>query len=139
MRYACIALCGALLVMGWLYRSANKELSDTKTSLAAALEANETNRAAISRLERNIENTDKIIAGWDKDRTALARVRGAAKQQIREAMHNETFKTWASSPAPADAWRLLSEAHNQNGSTSPHSTGGAAVGLPGDPNSGKRK
>ena len=97
MKYVCAALCAALLVMGWLYRSANNELADTKTSLAVALEANETNRKAIARLERSIENTDNILAGWNEDRTTLAGVRSATRQAIKEAMRDETFKAWASS------------------------------------------
>ena len=88
MKYVCAALCAALLVMGWLYRSANNELADTKTSLAVALEANETNQEAIVRLERSIGNTNEVLAKWNEDRTTLAEVRSATRQAIGQAVRN---------------------------------------------------
>lgn len=139
MKYVCAALCAALLVMGWLYRSANNELADTKTSLAVALEANETNRKAIARLERSIENTDNILAGWNEDRTTLAGVRSATRQAIKEAMRDETFKAWASSLAPGGAWRLLRETPGANGNGTSEASGGTASGLPGNGNPRERK
>lgn len=125
--------------MGWLYRGANNDLATTKTSLAAAEAANESNRAAIARLERSMENTDKVLSGWNEDRTTLAGVRSAARQAIREAMRDETFKAWASGAVPADAWRLLREAPDQNGNGSSVPSGGASGGLPGNANTGKRQ
>ena len=138
-KYIIAALCAALLVMGWLYRSANNELADTKTSLAVALEANETNRKAIARLERSIENTDNILAGWNEDRTTLAGVRSATRQAIKEAMRDETFKVWASSLVPDSAWRLLNEAPGAERNGTAGSAGRSDAGLPGNVNPQKRK
>lgn len=134
-KYVIAGLCAALLLLGWLYRGANNDLAATKTSLAAAEAANESNRAAVARLERSMENTDKVLAGWNEDRTTLAGVRSATRQSIREAMRDETFKAWASSPAPDDAWRLFREATlsggaNENDSSVP--SGRASGGLPGN-------
>ena len=138
-KYVIAGLCASLLLLGWLYRGANNDLAATKTSLAAAEAANESNRAAIARLERSMENTDKVLAGWNEDRTTLAGVRSATRQAIREAMRDETFKAWASGVVPADAWRLLREAPDQNGNGSSVAPGGASGGLPGNVNTGKRQ
>lgn len=138
-KYVIAGLCAALLLLGWLYRGANNDLADTKTSLAAAEAANESNRAAIVRLERSMENTDKVLSGWNEDRTTLAGVRSAARQAIREAMRDETFKAWASGAVPADAWRLLREAPDPNGNGSSVPSGGASGGLPGNVDTGKRQ
>lgn len=132
-------LCASLLLLGWLYRGEVRGHADTKAALAVAEAVNESNRAEIARLERSLENTDEILAGWNEDRTTLAGVRSATRQAIREAMRDETFKAWASSPAPADSWRLLREApgENRNGSSVP--SGGPLGGLPGNADPGKRE
>ena len=139
MKCAIAALCGALFLLGWLYYGASKDLESTKASLIAAEAANESNRAAIARLERSAENTDKILAGWNADRTTLAGVRSAARQAIREAMKDEMFKIWATGVVPADAWRLLREAPDQNGNGFSVPSGGASGGLSGNPYTGKRQ
>jgi hypothetical protein len=139
MKYVCVALAGALLVIGWLYLGTNNELSDTKTKLAAAKAVNEENARAVARLERSIEITDGVLAGWNTDRTTLAGVRNATRQAIREAMRDETFKAWASAPAPADAWRLLNASTDAGGNGSAGTTGGTPGGLPGNADSGKRQ
>lgn len=121
MKYLCAALASALavavvslLVLVWLYRSTSADLADTRTSLAVAEGVNKANEEATARLERSMGNTDKVLAGWNEDRTTLAGVRSATRQAIKEAMRDETFKAWASSFVPADA------------------------GLPGNANTGER-
>lgn len=140
MKYVIAALCGIILLLGWLYYGANKDLASTKTSLATVNAANELNLEAISLLERSIKNTDTVLAGWDADRTTLAGVRNATRQAIREAMRDEIFSLWASAPAPTDAWRLLrSDTHHSNENGSTGSTGGTTGGLPGNADTGKRQ
>lgn len=138
-RTLCAALCAALLALGWLYNGASRELAAAKTSLASALAVNEANNAAVERLERGLENTEKTLAGWNEDRTTLAAVRNATRQAIREAMRDETFKAWASAPAPAAAWRLLRETPDADANGSSDSSGGAAGRLPGNSDSAKRQ
>ena len=138
-KYLIAGLCAALLVLGWLYRMANEELADTKTSLAVAVEANKTNQEAIVRLERSIGNTNEVLAKWNEDRTTLAEVRSATRQAIKEAMRDETFKVWASSLVPDSAWRLLNEAPGANRNGTAGSTGQPDAGLPGNGNPSKRK
>lgn len=131
-RWVAAGLAAALLLIGWLYHNASEELATTKLTLAVALEANESNKAAIGRLQRSMENTDKVLAGWNEDRTTLAGVRSATRQAIREAMSDETFNTWASEPAPADAGRMLNAHIGTDGNDSVGSPGGASGGLPGN-------
>ena len=138
-KYIIAALCAALLLLAWLYRSANNELADTKTALAVAVEANKTNQEAIARLERSVRNTDEVLAKWNEDRTTLAEVRSATRQAIKEAMRDETFKAWASSLAPGGAWRLLRETPGANGNGTSDASGGAASRLPGNGNPRERK
>ena len=138
MRYLCVALAVAVLVLGWLYRSASTELADTKTSLAVAEGVNNANAEATARLERSMGNTDKVMSAYNKDRTTLAEVRNTTRQAIREAMRDETFKAWASSVPPADAWRLLRETpypHKDSAGAS-GSSGRSDAGLPGNGNPG---
>ena len=138
-KYLIAGLCAALLVLGWLYHSANNELADTKTSLAVAMEANKTNQAAIARLERSIGNTDEVLAKWNQDRTTLAEVRSATRQAIKEAMRDETFKVWASSLVPDAGWRLLNETPGADGNGTTQPAGRSDAGLPGNGNSKERK
>lgn len=138
-KYVIAGLCAALLLLAWLYRSANNELADTKTALAVAVEANKTNQEAIARLERSVRNTDEVLAKWNEDRTTLAEVRSATRQAIKEAMRDETFKAWASSLAPGGAWRLLRETPGANGNGTSDASGGAASRLPGNGNPRERK
>ena len=137
--YVIAGLCAALLAVGALQRCTSAELADAKSDLAVAREVNEANRSALARLERGMENTDKVLAGWNEDRTTLASVRNAARQAIREALRDETFKAWYLAPAPADAWRLLREAPDAGGNGVSGPSGGAAGGLPGNADSGRRK
>lgn len=130
MKYVAAGLCAALLLLGWLYSNTCTELTDTKTALAVAEGVNKANAEATARLERSMGNTDDVLAKWNEDRTTLAGVRSATRQAIKEAMRDETFKAWASSPAPADAWRLL------NGSPDAHKDGAGAAGSPGQPDAG---
>ena len=140
MRYLVAGLCAALLLLGWLYRSASIDLTDTKTALAVAEGVNKANAEATARLERSMGNTDKVLAGWNEDRTTLAGVRSAARQAIKEAMRDETFKAWASSLVPADGWRLLREtpdAHKDSAGAS-GTSGQPDAGLPGNGNTTER-
>ena len=139
MRWIAGGLALALFVLGWKYHMASEELAVTKMSLAVAVEANETNKAAIARLERSIENTDKVLAGWNEDRTTLAGVRSATRQAIKEAMRDETFKAWGAAPAPDDAFRLLGEAVDADGNGSSGSAVRATGELPGNADTGKRQ
>ena len=139
MRYLVAGLCAALLLLGWLYRSASIDLTDTKTALAVAEGVNKANAEATARLERSMGNTDKVLAGWNEDRTTLAGVRSAARQAIKEAMRDETFKAWASSLVPDPAWRLLRETPGANGTGTSEASGGTASGLPGNGNPRERK
>ena len=106
-KYVIAGLIAVLLVLGWLYRSTSAELTDTRTNLAVAEGVNKANIEATARLERSMGNTDKVLSGWNEDRTTLAGVRSATRQAIKEAMRDETFKAWAVSPVPPDAWRML--------------------------------
>ncbi len=140
MKYLCAALAAAVLLLGWLYRSASTELADTKTSLAVAQGVNKANEEATAQLKRSMNSTDAVLAKWNEDRTTLAEVRSATRQAIKEAMRDETFKAWASSPAPAAAWRMLREAVDarKNSAGAPGSSGQPAAGLPGNADSGER-
>ena len=138
MKYAVSALLGIIALLGWFYHSASVELTETKQSLAVAIEANETNVKAIARLERSIDNTNQVVAAWDQDRTTLANIRNTTRQAIKEAMRDETFKAWASAPVPADAWRMLRESIDQNGNCASGSAGCPVDGLPGNSSGGKR-
>lgn len=129
----------ALLVLGGLYHGAKTDLVKTRAELSAAVQANEENKKAIERLEHSIENTNAVLAEWNKDRTTLAEVRSATRQAIKEAMRDETFKAWASSLAPGGAWRLLRETPGANGNGTSDASGGTASGLPGNGNPGERK
>ena len=131
-KYLIAGLCAALLVLGWLYRDANNELTDTKTALAVAVEANKANQESIARLERSIGNTNEVLAKWNEDRTTLAEVRSATRQAIKEAMRDETFKAWAASLVPDSAWRLLREAPGADGNGPLVPAAGASGRLPGD-------
>jgi hypothetical protein len=125
-------LCAALLAVGGLYQCTRLELAETRADLATAEKVNEANRTAMERLERSLENTDKILAGWNEDRTTLDSVRSATRAAIKEAMRDETLKAWLVAPAPADAWRLLNAPFDADGNGISGSSGGAAGGLPGD-------
>ena len=138
-KYVIAGLCASLALMCWLYRGEVESHADTKASLAVAEAVNESNQAEISRLERSMANTDKILAGWNADRTTLAGVRSATRQAIKEAMRDETFKAWASSSAPDDAFRLLGQAFGEDGNHSSGSAGRPADGLPGNSDPGKRE
>lgn len=138
-KYLIAGLCAALLVLGWLYRDANNELTDTKTALAVAVEANKANQESIARLERSIGNTDEVLAKWNQDRTTLAEVRSATRQAIKEAMRDETFKAWAASLVPDSAWRLLREAPGADGNDITQPAGRTDARLPGNDNPGVRK
>ena len=129
-KYVIAGLCAVLLLLGWLYRDACTELTDAKTDLVVAEGVNKANAEATARLERSMGNTDDVLAKWNEDRTTLAGVRSATRQAIKEAMRDETFKAWASSLVPPDAWRLLND--------SPHSDkdGAGAAGSPSQPDAG---
>ena len=113
-KYVIAGLIAVLLVLGWLYRSTSAELTDTRTNLAVAEGVNKANIEATARLERSMGNTDKVLSGWNEDRTTLAGVRSATRQAIKEAMRDETFKAWAVSPVPPDAWRMLAITSRRN-------------------------
>ena len=140
LKYLCAGLCAAMLLLGWFYREAHLELQGTKTALAVAEGVNKANAEAIARLERSVEITDTVLAGWNEDRTTLAGIRSAARQAIKEAMRDETFKNWASGAVPADAWRVLHEAPGADTGSSDTSraSGGAAGPVPGVPGPGGR-
>lgn len=140
MKYLCAGLCVAMLLLGWFYQSIHTELVDTKTALAVAEGVNKANADAMERLERSIEITDSVLAGWNEDRTTLAGIRSAARQAIKEAMRDETFKNWASGAVPADAWRVLHEAPDADtgGPGASGTSGGAAGPVPGVPDPGRR-
>ena len=129
----------ALLVLGGLYHGAKTDLVKTRAELSAAVQANEENKKAIERLEHSIENTNAVLAEWNKDRTTLAEVRSATRQAIKEAMRDETFKVWASSLVPDSAWRLLNEAPGADRNGTAGSAGRSDAGLPGNNNPEKRK
>lgn len=114
MKYLCAGLAAALFLVGGLYWWTNGRLADAKVELAAAEEANEAGRLAISRLERSIATADNILAAWNEDRTTLAQVRAETRKAVNEAMRDEAFKAWVLNPAPADAFRLWREAVGQD-------------------------
>ena len=118
MKYICAALVAVIILLGWLYIQTDSDLSLTRQTLAVAFEANEHNKKTIARLEHNADVTDRVLTGWNDDRTALATVRSATRAAIKEAMRDETFKTWALSAVPPDAQRLLREpAHSGRNGT----------------------
>ncbi|MDR2056149.1 MAG: hypothetical protein LBQ10_09825 [Desulfovibrio sp.] len=137
--YIIAGLCAALLSVGALQRCTSTELAETRADLAVAVEVNEANRQAVERLERGMENTDRVLAGWNEDRTTLAGVRNAARAAVREAMRDETFRAWYLAPAHNDAWRLLNEAVDAGGNGVSGPSGGPAGGLSGNAGSGKRQ
>jgi hypothetical protein len=137
--YIIAGMCAALLSLATLWQCARDELFEAKAALAAAEKVNEANREAVRRLELSMQATDRALAGWNEDRTTLAAVRGAARQAIREAMQDENFKVWASSPAPGAAWRLLNEAADANGNGGSVSANGPFGGLPGNAASRQRQ
>lgn len=137
-RYIIIGLCAALLAICGLYAREIINHADTKSALSVAEAVNESNRAEIMRLERSMSNTDKVLAGWSEDRTTLAEVRNATRQAVKEAMRDETFKAWASTAAPASAWGLLRETGDAAQDCPSDPADGAACGLPGNADPGKR-
>jgi hypothetical protein len=136
-----IVMAAALLFVGKLYTGALADLGAARTSLETAQAVNDANIQAQEKLERSMAATDKALAAWDQDRTTLAGVRAAARQAIKEAMRDETFRSWAVQPVPADAWRLLRETPDpdRNADGVDRAAGGSDGGLPaiGDP--GKRQ
>jgi hypothetical protein len=138
-KYIIGALAIALGVLGVMYHRTSGELTETRANLSAAVEANRAQSEAIQRLERSIVNTDKVLAEWNTDRTTLAGIRNTTRQAIKEAMRDETFKTWASSLVPPDAWRVLGSDSNADEKGAAGSTRGAASGLPENADPGKRQ
>jgi hypothetical protein len=136
--YIIAALAGILLLLGTLYKCTRDELVETKSSLAVAISVNEANKEAMERIDRSIESADRIVAAWDRDRTTLAGVRNATRNAITEAMQNEIFKVWGDLRVPDDAWRLLSESIDENGSDTVDSAARADAGMPGNPDPAKR-
>ena len=136
--YIIAGLVAVLLVLGFLHYRATAELSVTKQTLAVALEVHEKNLATIKRQELSIANTDRIMAEWGKDRTTLNEVRNATRAGIKEAMQDETYKTWHFAPVPPDAWRMLDAPVYPSGVGSAGPTDGAAAGLSGDADTRKR-
>jgi hypothetical protein len=136
--YVIAGLVACLLLVGWLYRSVNEDLQETKASLAVAEQVNAANKEAVERMERRMESTDRIVAGWNTDRTILAGVRNTVRQGIREAMQNEVFKVWGVGIAPADAWRMLATDIDASGSGSDGSAVRTDAGLSGNTNTDKR-
>ena len=53
------------------------------------------------------------MAEWDEDRTTIAQIRNETRKAIKEAMKDETFKAWANTSVPANAWSLLQQTPNQ--------------------------
>lgn len=129
MKYVAAGLCAALLLLGWLYRGEVKGHADTKAALAVAEGVNKANVEATKRLERSMSNTDDVLAKLNEDRTTLAGVRIATRQAIKEAMRDESFKAWASSPAHGDADRLLNSDIGADGNDSISASNGASSGL----------
>lgn len=138
-RYIIIGLCAALLTVCGLYAREIINHADTKSALSLSEAVNASNHAEIVRLERSMSNTDKVLAGWSEDRTTLAEVRNATRQAVKEAMRDETFKAWASSAAPGNAWRLLRETDSANRDCPFDPADGTACGLPGNADTGKRQ
>jgi LysB family phage lysis regulatory protein len=126
-KYIIGVLAVALLVLGWLYYQTRSDFADAraaltaaKTALAAAVAANEANQAALARMEDSAKNTDKIIAGWNQDRTTLAGLRGATRQTIKEVLkQNEDAQVWAAARVPDAVFRLLRENHHADGNKNP--------------------
>jgi transcriptional regulator len=137
--YIIAGLCAALAVMGLLYRSASGDIERARIDLAVAEQVMKADKAAIERLEQSIAVTDRIIDEWNEDRTTLAQVRSTARQAIKEAMRDETFKVWAASLAPPDAWRVLGANVDAHGNAAVGPSLGATGGLPGNADSGKRQ
>lgn len=139
--YIIAALCAALLVVGLLYRNASGNLDQARTDLAALHQVDQANQKTIKRLEDSLAVTDRIMGEWNEDRITLAGVRNAARQAIREAIRDETFKTWFVAPAHDDAWRLLNKAFDADadGNSAAGPSNGSAGGLPGNADSGVGK
>lgn len=136
MRILCAILCAAVLGLGWLYHGASSELDATKAALDTERAVNEANAKAFARMERSMDITDGVMAGWNADRTTLTEIRATTRQTIREAMKNDVFKNWASHPVPPDAWRLLRQTDGKNTVQRPAAPGGADAGLPGNAHPG---
>ena len=107
MKYLCVFLAFVLFLVTWAYRTTAESLESARTELAVATAMNKANETAFAILERSMVNADKVLAGWNKDRTTLAGVRNATKQAIREAMRDETYKAWSTVRLPDAAVRLL--------------------------------
>lgn len=122
MNYITTSLGIAVFVLAGLLYWNNGKLSDARSALALAEQANAENIKVIKHLENSLELTDSILAAWDQDRTTLEQVRKETRRLIAEAMKDENFKAWANSAAHHDCLRLLQEAtstkQDSNSSTS---------------------
>lgn len=98
------------VLLGSLYYITDQDLRIAKADLSAAQMVNKINQDSITRLERSIDTTDRVLAGWNEDRTTLAQIRITTQRTIKEAMTDEIFRNWGSTPVPTHAWQLLQSA-----------------------------
>lgn len=113
MKYLYPILITALVMLGLALYLSERKLEEARAELAVAEEVNKINLKSIEQLERSIKTTDKIMAEWDEDRTTIAQIRNETRKAIKEAMKDETFKAWANTSVPANAWSLLQQTPNQ--------------------------
>jgi len=135
--YLVAALVAAAALFGGLYWHANNKLASVQGDLSMARAVNAENARAMADMARSAEITDKVTAGWNRDRTTLAGVRNAARQTIKETLraNNESFRDWADTMAPPDAWGVLrNESLGADQYSDPGSAGGTAGRLPGNVN-----
>ena len=130
-RVAAAIAAGAFLAVLYLYDGARDELAELRMTATANEKAakDATSSAAIA------EN-----AAVKQVRAAreTAHARETVRRKGKEARNNDTYRTWADAPAPADAWRLLREAVPAGSDSGPAAA--SAVGtLPGNSDPGKRQ
>jgi glycyl-tRNA synthetase beta subunit len=132
------ALVILLLVLGFFFHRTSAELADLQSKYELVEAVNEANKKAIARLDKNIESTDRIMSGWNENRTTLSALRDEMRRAVKEAMKDEVYKAWASTMAPDSAWRMLREASDKIRNNSAGTAKGAAAKLPGAGDPGKR-
>jgi hypothetical protein len=126
-----LAICvGACIYIGYNY-------VDAKEQLSIAASVNEANNESILRMERSANATDKIISGYNNDRTLLNNIRSEVRKAIREES-DAILKEWRNATVPDGAWRLLGQTLDTTQRNNSRAANGTSTGLPGNTSSGTR-
>lgn len=89
---------------------ASCELDATRTELADARATAKANEKAVNDMDTSAAITDKATVRQIQAVQVTARAKDSARQKMKEANNDETYRAWAVSPAPDASWRLLREA-----------------------------